>query len=530
MLGRVVRSGLVAVVLVVACCGATASAAPTDTIRVSVDTGSRWVNGSFQARISDDGTLVVFTTRIGFPNDYSRYNVMLRNLVSNETTLLSSTAAGTPPQYRDSRDGAISGDGRTAAFMSDAGLVDPSTDRVANIFVRDIATGAMSGGSVSSTGQWSNGPCGLPTLSSDGRYVAFTSDGTNLVPGDTNRATDIFVRDRQSGTTQRVSVSTAGVQGNDNCSGPVISRNGRYVAFASFATNLVSGDTNNRQDIFVRDLVAQTTSRVSVTSAGLQADGTNWGPSISSDGRYVAFTSYSQKLVPNDTNVFKDVFVRDRVARTTTRVSISSTEAQANGSSWWCSISGDGRYVAFDSGASNLAPADANAARQDIYVRDRTAGTTWRASVSSVGQQATSNSTYPALSASGAYVAFTSEGSNLVPYDTNEVTDVFWRRALLKPASLSLKTSDQYATYGQTVKLSGTLYGIPWTQPGRKVWLQVSADKQTWSNVTSRITASNGSFGFSLRVTKSAYYRVVYSGGNGLSAGASPTIRQWLTK
>jgi archaellum component FlaF (FlaF/FlaG flagellin family) len=151
-----------------------------------------------------------------------------------------------------------------------------------------------------------------PSISPDGRYVTFVSRASNLVPGDTNLKTDIFLRDRQLGTTQRVSVDSLGAQGNNNCYDAVISGNGRFVAFGSFASNLVVGDTNGAADVFVRDLLLGTTERANVDSSGGQANNTSTEPSISADGRYVSFDSQANNLVPGDTNGYPDAFVRDR--------------------------------------------------------------------------------------------------------------------------------------------------------------------------------------------------------------------------
>jgi Tol biopolymer transport system component len=190
------------------------------------------------------------------------------------------------------------------------------------------------------------------------------------VPGDTNGANrDIFVRDRQSGQTELVSVSSAGVQGNYGSSNPTISADGRFVAFESSASNLVPGDTNGANgDIFVHDRETGQTERVSVSSAGAQGNYGSVDPTISADGRFVAFRSEANNLVPGDTNDRPDVFVRDRQTGETERVSVSSAGTQGNGHSVHPTISADGRFVAFESSASNLVPGDTNGANGDIFV------------------------------------------------------------------------------------------------------------------------------------------------------------------
>ncbi|MFL6073207.1 MAG: TolB family protein [Mycobacteriales bacterium] len=266
-----------------------------------------------------------------------------------------------------------------------------------------------------------------PAITPDGRYLAFTSTAATLVPGDSNRAMDVFVRDRAAGTTERVSVPTGGGQGDAMSFRASISADGRYVTFASAAANLVPGDTNGAWDVFVRDRVAGTTERVSVAGDGTQGDRPSRGSALSADGRYVAFSSSATNLVPGDTNGTDDVFVRDRIAGTTERVSVPVGGGQAAGPSTGWAISADGRSVAFGSAAANLVPGDTNGA-PDIFVRDRAAGTTSRASVAGDGTQADAASQLtPLLSPDGRHVAFASQADNLVPGDTNGRWDMFVR-------------------------------------------------------------------------------------------------------
>jgi hypothetical protein len=238
--------------------------------------------------------------------------------------------------------------------------------------------------SVATDGTQGNNPPGSPSISADGRYVAFESDASNLVSGDTNNATDIFVYDTVTNTTRRLSVASDGTQGNDPSVSPSISADGRYVAFFSWANNLVSDDTNDTSDIFVYDTVANTTRRVSVASDGTQGNDYSFSPSISADGRYVAFYSYVSNLVSGDTNNASDIFVYDTVANTSRRISVASDGTQGNLDSSFADISADGRYVAFQSSASNLVSGDTNG-RQDIFVYDTVANTTRRVSVATDG-------------------------------------------------------------------------------------------------------------------------------------------------
>jgi archaellum component FlaF (FlaF/FlaG flagellin family) len=189
-----------------------------------------------------------------------------------------------------------------------------------------------------------------PSMSADGRYVAFHSDASNLVPGDTNRQKDVFVYDRQADTIERVSLAADGTQGSFDSRDPSISADGRYVAFESAASNLVPDDTNGQWDVFVYDRQTGTTQRVSLAAAGTQGNSSSNAPSISADGRYVAFESAASNLVPGDTNGQRDVFVYDRQTGTIERVSLASDGTQGNDRCYTPAISADGRYVAFTSG------------------------------------------------------------------------------------------------------------------------------------------------------------------------------------
>jgi Tol biopolymer transport system component len=268
--------------------------------------------------------------------------------------------------------------------------------------------------------------------------VAFESLAENLVgPGqDTNLKSDIFVRDRTLAVTERASVALAGfpTQPDGDSNNPSISADGRYVAFNSFATNLVAGDTNGATDVFLYDRTLAATTRVSVGPGGVQGDNNSvvFGQAVSNDGTRVAFESAATNLVAGDTNGAKDVFVRDRTAATTTRVSVDNTGAQANGESRVSAISGNGRYVVFESDATNLVANDNNGVT-DIFVRDLTAGTTRRVSVTDNGAQANGASFAlgsTTISDNGAIIVFESDATNLVAGDTNGVGDVFVRNTV----------------------------------------------------------------------------------------------------
>ncbi len=324
-----------------------------------------------------------------------------------------------------SRHASISADGRYIAFQSNANnLVADDTNNASDIFVHDRVTGQITRVSVSSTGEESDGQNFHPSISAEGRYVAFWSMASNLIAKDLNGCPDVFVHDRNTGKTTRMSIATGGVEGEADSVSPAISADGRYVVFSSLAPSLVPGDNNHRGDIFVRDRHTGTTARVSLSNTGEEANGASFSPSISGDGRYIAFESEASNLVTGDGNGKSDVFVRDVIAGTTTLVSVSTAGVQGNDTSYAPSISADGRCVAFGSAAFNLVQGDSNG-YEDVFVRDRVANKTWRVSHPSGGGQANGNSYGPSISLYGRFVVFESQATNLIADDFNGQNDVF---------------------------------------------------------------------------------------------------------
>ncbi len=314
----------------------------------------------------------------------------------------------------------LSADARYVAFQSDAGnLVAGDTNGARDVFVHDRLTGVTERVSVATDGTQGHQESRSPSISPDGRYVAFQSEATNLVPGDTNSSEDVFVHDRTTGATERVSMAADGGEGNDDSGSPSITTDGRIVAFWSAASNLVPGDTDLGEDVFVRDLQTGITERVSVGAGGVEGNEGSSDPVITPDGRYVAFESAASNLVVGDLNETSDVFVRDRGTGTTEIASVPSngTEREdysrhpAGGFSSDPEISADGRYVVFYGQATNLVPGDANGS-SDVFVRDRQAGVTERVSVAANGAEA-GGSWEPSISADGRYVVFTTTAPNL---------------------------------------------------------------------------------------------------------------------
>lgn len=321
---------------------------------------------------------------------------------------------------------AISEDGRFVAFESFASnLVAHDTNRSVDIFVRDRLVGRTTRVSVSDRGTQGNARSHGASISDDGRFVAFSSSATNLVSGDSNGVDDVFVHDRTTRRTTRVSLSGDGMEGNQRSDMAQISADGRVVAFDSHASNLVAGDRNEDVDVYVRELQSGVTSRVSVSSTG--GEGAGWAPALSSDGRLIAFRS-AASLVPEDSNGFDDVYLHDRETHVTTRVSVSSDGAQANSRSdaGVPAISGNGSFVIFGSFAWNLVPGDVNQT-SDAFVHNVQTKETSFASATMQGAQADGSSyTHSdSISRDGRYLAFTSGATNLAAGDTNGILDVF---------------------------------------------------------------------------------------------------------
>ena len=320
---------------------------------------------------------------------------------------------------------AISGDGRFVAFYSDASnLISGDTNGARDVFVRDRIRGTTTRLSVTGSGGEANSHSFAPAISADGRLVAFYSHASNLVAGDQNGLDDVFVGSVEGRQTTRVSTAPGGADANGGSYFPALSGDGRFVAFASFATNLVAADLNEVSDIFVRDRVAGTTTRVNLYPGGVEADGNSMRPSISADGSLVAFDSDAFNLVWEDTNETFDVFVTARVGGTPARVSLSDNAGEGTGASYWPALSTDGRFVAFYSEAPNLTAGDTNGAA-DVFLHDRASGATTRLSIDNVGAEGNGDSFRPTVSGDGRIVAFESDATNLVRGDSNRFTDVF---------------------------------------------------------------------------------------------------------
>ena len=449
----------------------------------------------------------------------------------NSTEIVSKSTAGVlADQYSDN--GFISGDGRYVVFSSNAtNLVAGDTNATHDAFLRDTQLDTTVRVSVSTAGVEGNNGSYEPQISSDGRYIVFSSDSTNLVAGDTNGVRDVFLRDTQLNTTTRVSISTAGTEGNETVVDNTIasiSNDGRYVFFQSTATNLVAGDTNALPDVFMRDTQSNTTTRVSVSTAGAEADQgvTSDFVGISDDGRYLIFTSESTNLITGDTAGFADVFLRDTQLNTTTRISVDSLGIQGNGASYASAgISSDGRYITFISEATNLVDDDTNS-QYDAFLLDTQTNTMTRVSVSSLGIEGNDYSGTFSVSDDGQYVSFYSDATNLVSGDTNGVGDIFLYSIISISAPTTTTTSSSSITT-TTATLTGNI-----TDTGGEAntirGFDIGTDNTyTMTDITESGSYSSGSYSLTatgLTCNTTYHYRAYSTNTSGTGTGSDDTF------
>ena len=393
---------------------------------------------SYAEWMSPNGRFVVFGSAAsdlapGGVDHNGRMDAYVRDMQSGVTTLVSVNSAGTEAGSGESYPAAISDDGRYVVFSSSANDLVPGDDGEHDVFVRDLQANHTelvsvdSGGAKGKADSWT----WSGQVSTDGRFVLFGSYASNLVAGDTNGAADVFLRDRQLGTTTLVSAAFDGRSANAASDGVGLTSDGAYVVLSSYASDITPGDLNDDGDVFVRDLDGATTALVS-TRAALPTPATgnhaSWLDAISEDGRHVLFTSEASDLVPSDGYRRAGVFVRDLDTGTNQLVSINAAGTDgANGYSFGVGLSLGGRYVLFSSWADDLVAA-ANHGWLNAYVRDLQAGTTELVSVNAGGDASgNSLSTARAITPSGRFVLFESWASDLVAGDANDNVDVFLR-------------------------------------------------------------------------------------------------------
>lgn len=418
------------------------------TQQVSVSSSGNAADGhSGGARLSADGRVVAFASdasNLAAGDTNGVRDLFVRKLKSGKTQRISVSSAGQqadgpslPNDVELTGGPSLSADGRFVAFGSSAtNLVAGDTNGVGDIFVRDLKRDRTKRVSLGAGGTQGDGTSLHPALSADGGLVVFASNSSNLVAGDTNGTTDIFVRDLETKRTTRVSVNSAGAESDGFSIRPVVSEDGKLVVFESLATNLAPGDANasapglGPMDLFAHQVKNGRTELISAGPSGMggnEGSFTGFQPAISADRRFVGFDSFASDLVAGDGNGGFDTFVRDLKKDRTRLVSRSSAGAQGEGESGIPSLTRDGRHVAFESAATNLVPGDTNGA-SDVFVRDLKRGVTERVSVGPGGAEGNSFSDRASIAANGSAITFNSVASNLVPGDTNGFADAFVRR------------------------------------------------------------------------------------------------------
>ena len=391
-------------------------------------TGASWVPQSTRV-VSTDGRFVVFSSDADdlVANDTNGVSdVFLRDRLLGTTVRISVNKDDGGDASGPSDTPSINSTGRFIAFASLAGdLVEGDNNVYLDVYVYDRIADVMTRASVAATGGEPNGDSKDPFLSGDGRYVSFSSSATNLVPEGANTNVDIYVRDLFLEETTKVSVRPGGVFTEANSWNPAISADGRHVAFTSGDDGLVPDDVTGPQDVFVRNLDTWAIERVSVSTAGDESNARNGVAAISADGGVVAWWSRADNLVDGDSNGQDDIFVRDRVAGTTNRVNISSEGEQAiGGGSWHVTITDDGRFVVFLSDAGNLVDDDLNGFG-DVFSHDRETGIIRRHSLTPSGVGGDNYSRCPSVTPDGKYIAFESLASDFVADDDNLAQDAF---------------------------------------------------------------------------------------------------------
>ena len=405
-----------------------------NTTLVSVDLTGTGVGNkeSFSPALSADGRYVAFqssaTNLVDVTDNNGSTDVFVRDLRTGKTTLVSVNKSGNAAANRGSSSPSISADGRYVAFDSSATdlVTQPVGFLVSNVYVRDMVLGLTTMVSIDKTGTKNgNNSSGDSAITPDGRFVAFVSGATDLVEKiDTNRTGDVFLRDLQAGVTKLLSTNSTGESAANGTSGvgesagvapPVISSDGRFVAFLSIATNLVDiPDTNQRLDLFVRDAKTDTTKLLSLNSNGTGTNGDGVKSfAMSADGRYVAFTLGVANLLPD--GHFSDAFVTDLQTNTSVPI-ITFTVGQLFSGTSSVDISADGRFVAFSTASNNLTQVPDNNNAADVFVRDMVTGNVSLVSVNTEGTSTGNRNSFDQrISGSGRFVVFQSESSDLVP-------------------------------------------------------------------------------------------------------------------
>ena len=434
--------------------------APGTTTRVSVATDGTPAGATTGGQvISQDGRYVVFAsaaTNLVSLSTGGRQEVYRRDRVNNVTELVSLTLTGLAAGGLSFAP-TVSADGRFVAFLSSAtDLVANDTNGAIDVFVRDMTLGTTVAASTDATGALVSGGGSLPNfpgaraISDDGRYVVFTSTSTQLVTDANGGVAQVYVKDLSTGAVVRASVDATGAAANAASQHPVISGDGKVVAFESTSTNLSALQTSSTLEVYVRDLVAGTTVLGSVSDGGVAAGQGATTPGLSRDGRYLVFETPSQ-LTSSDTDFAYDVYLRDLTAGTTTLASPGS----GTGDSRAPAVSGDGAYVAFNSIDSTLVSGDANNVN-DVYLWSRVTGQLTLVSLNDAGAQANSGSTFPSVSSNGGSVLFSSTASNLVSSPLTSAQQLYVRDLATDAAPVVAPLADASVAEGVTFSAAGS--------------------------------------------------------------------------
>lgn len=434
------RNSVLILAIVVVVFAATGQSQSNDIVRANVDSsGSQARSGnSVDPSLSESGRYLVFSSAATnlVSGDVTGFeDIFLHDRQSAQTTRMSVTSASAGGNAA-STEPFIGADGKYLVFTSKAtNLVSGDVGEFADIFLYDTTqpVGTFTKISLDSGAENSDGDSASPAVSEDGRFVVFASDARDLVAGDGNGKTDIFLYDSQlvSVTNRiiRISVNSSDVEGNGNSTAPIISADGKYVAFQSDATNLVAADTNQKTDIFLYSREADTLIRISTNSVAVEGNGASTAPKISEDGRYTVFQSDATNLIDSDANGKSDIFLYDRQTPAISRVSLNSSGLETNGQSFAPAISLDGLFVGYLSDATNIVSGDTNNTAGDgvldAFVYSRSGGTSTRENVTLAGTQTSGAVSSIVVDGDGSVAAFTSDSDELVTSDTNEFIDIF---------------------------------------------------------------------------------------------------------
>ncbi len=409
---------------------ASSRAQETELLNLS-DAGFPGISAGVFADISPDGRYVVFC---GFSNNLvpgdtnGKYDLFLRDLQVPTTTRLTLGPGNVEADNHTFDQPEFSGNGQFVVFSSSASNLDPTdaNGSGSDVFIVDLTTGVVQLVSTNAAGNSVGGGSNRAHVSDDGRYVSFLSNANGLVPNDTNSATDVFVKDRFTGQVERANTDAGGAQTSGAVSWNAISPDGNLVAFTSSASTLAPGDTNGIADVWIKDRTTGAVTNAGLNSYGGLAVGGDFAmPAFSGNGRFLAFAS-SSTMFPGDGGG-ADIFVRDLLTGSFQHASVALGGAVQNGSASEPSLSHDGLTVVFVSTASNLVPGDTNNV-SDVFVRDIVTGVTTRVSTSTDGVQANALMWEARQSADGKLISFSTNASNLVPGDVNLASDVFLHR------------------------------------------------------------------------------------------------------